>query len=177
MWLEDPRIDLQRYWDSKSLAQVWICSKEKIMQCWNPKFKKIKVWKIWSDSRLKWMKCVLNLILSIGMPYYQERCNIDYLTRLKVLIDNPLEDPERKPLIANIEILKWSNLDLMDQLGSYKQGFGVLWPWPVWPICVLTVLLSVEFCRNFRIPIHPSLGDIQGSFNHPVVKSFCHLSN
>ena len=127
-WLEDPRIVLQDYWDSKSLAQVWICSKEKIMQCWNPKFEKIKVWQRWSDSKLKWMKCVSYLILSIGMPYYQEGCNIDYLTRSKILIDNPWEDPERKPLRTNIEILEWSSLDLMDQVGSYKQGFGVLWP-------------------------------------------------
>jgi len=52
------------------------------------------------------MKCVLNLILSIGMPYYQEGCNIDYLTRSKVLIDHPCEDPERKPLRTNIEILE-----------------------------------------------------------------------
>ena len=29
---------------------------------------------------------------------------------------------------------------------------------------MLTVLLSVEFCRNFRMPIHPPLGDIQGPF-------------
>ena len=80
------------------------------------------------------MKYILNLILSTGMPYYQEGCNIDYLTRSKVLIDHPCEDPERKPLRTNIEILEWSSLDLMDQVGSYKQGFGVLWPWPVWPV-------------------------------------------
>ena len=104
------------------------------MQCWNPKFEKIKVWQIWSDSRLKWMKCVSYLILSIGMPYYQEGCNIDYLTRSKVLIDNPWEDPERKPLRTNIEILEWSSLDLMDQVESCKQGFGLLWPGPVWPV-------------------------------------------
>ena len=77
------------------------------------------------------MKCVLDLILSIGMPYYQEGCNIDYLTRSKVLIVNPWEDPERKPLRTNIKILEWSSLGLMDQVGSSKQGFGVLWPWPV----------------------------------------------
>ena len=33
--------------------------------------------------------CGLYLILGIDMPYYQEGCNIDYLTRSKVLIDNP----------------------------------------------------------------------------------------
>jgi len=115
----------------KSLAQVWICSwKENAMlksQDWQ-----VKVWQDWSDSKLKWLNCGLYLILSIGMPYYQEGCNIDYLTRSKVLIDDPWEDPERKPLRTNIEILEWSSLDLMDQVGSYKQGFGVLWPWPVW---------------------------------------------
>ena len=112
---------------SKSLAQVWICSwKENAMlksQDWQ-----VKVWQDWSDSRLKWLNCVSYLILSIGMPYYQKGCNIDYLTRSKVLIDNPWEDPERKPLRINIEILEWSSLDLIDQVGSYKQGFGVLWP-------------------------------------------------
>ena len=65
------------------------------------------------------------------MPYYQGGWNIDYLTRSKVLIVNPWEDPERKPLRTNLEILEWSSIDLMDQVGSYKQGFGVLWPWPV----------------------------------------------
>ena len=141
-WFEDSRIDLQRYWDSKSLTQVWICSKEKIVQCWNPKFVKIKVWQIWSNLRLKWMKCVLNLILSIGMSYYQEGCNINYLTRSKVLIDNPWENPKRKPLRANIEILVWSSLDLMDQVGSSNQGFGVLWLWPVWPVWVHRLVYS-----------------------------------
>jgi hypothetical protein len=102
------------------------------MQCWNPKFEKIKVWQIWSDSRLKWMKYILNLILSISMPYYQVGCNIDHLTRSKVLIDHPCEDPERKPLRTNLEILEWSSVDLMDQVESSKQGFGVLWPWPIW---------------------------------------------
>ena len=68
------------------------------------------------------------------MPYYQEGCNIDYLTRSKVLLVNPWEDPERKPLRTNIEILEWSSIDLMDQVGSSKQGFGVLWPWLVWPV-------------------------------------------
>jgi hypothetical protein len=115
---------LQDYWDSKSLAKVWICSKEKFMQCWNPKFEKIKVWQRWSDSRLKWMKCVLNLILSIGMPYYQEGCNVDYLTQSKVLIVGPWEDPERKPLRTNLEILTWSSVDLMDQVESCKQSLG-----------------------------------------------------
>ena len=91
----------------------------------------VKVWQDWSDSRLKWLNCVSYLILSIGMPYYQEGCNIDYLTRSKVLIDHPCEDPERKSLRTNLEIHEWSSLDLMNQVGSYKKGFGVLWPWPV----------------------------------------------
>ena len=99
-----------------------------------PKLKKTKVWQSWRNSRLEWLKCALYLILSIGMPYYQEGCNIDYLTRSKVLIDNSWEDPERKPLRTNIEILEWSSLDLMDQMESCKQGFGLLWPGPVWPV-------------------------------------------
>ena len=107
---------------------------KKIMQCWSPMVDKVKVWQSWSNSRLKWLFCVLYLILSIGMPYYQEGCNIDCFTQSKVLIDNPWEDPKRKPLRADIEILEWSSLDLIDQVGSYKQGFGVLWPWLVWPV-------------------------------------------
>ena len=115
--------------------------KEKTMQCWNPKVEKIKVWQMWSDSRLKWFKCVLNLILSIGMPYYQEGCNIDYLTRSKVLIDDPCEDPERKPLWTNLETLEWSRHDLMDQVEACKQDLGFSGldrsyrsGGPVWPV-------------------------------------------
>ena len=44
--------------------------------------------------------------LSIGMSYYQDGCNIVYLTRSEVLIDHPSEDPERKPLRTNLEILE-----------------------------------------------------------------------
>ena len=75
-------------WSSKSLAQVWICS----IECCNveiSKLKKIKVWQSRSNSRLKWLKCVWYLILSIGMSYYQEGCNISCLTWSKVLIGHP----------------------------------------------------------------------------------------
>ena len=58
---------------------------------------------------------VLYLILRIGMPYYQEECNIDYLTWSKVLIGPPSENPERKPLTTNSVLLGCSSLDLMDQ--------------------------------------------------------------
>ena len=128
-----------------------------------PKIGKVKVWQDWSNSRLKWLSCVLYLILSIGMPYYQEGCNIDYLTWSKVLIDDPWEDPERKPLRTNIEILEWSSLDLMDQVGSYKQGFGVLWPWPVWPVQGPTASLfelteqRLIFGSGVFIPLSPLL--------------------
>ena len=94
--------------------------KEKIMQCWNPKFKKVKVWQRWSDSRLKWLKCVLFLTLSIGMSYYQEGCNIDHLTWSKVLIGHPSENPERKPCKTNSKILGWSNLGLVDQVKPFN---------------------------------------------------------
>ena len=108
----------------KSLGQVWNCSKEKIMQCWNPKFEKIKVWQRWSDSRLKWMECVLDLILSICIPYYQEGCNIDYLTRSKVLIGHPSENPERKPLRTNFVLPGWSSVNLVDQVSHLNLGLG-----------------------------------------------------
>ena len=122
----------------KSLAQVWICSwKENAML----KSQDVKVWQYWSDSRLKWLNCVSYLILSIGMPYYQEGCNIDYLTRSKVLINHPSEDPERKPLRTNLEILGWSSLDLVDQKKSFSCGLGFSDPdlsdrsrGPVWPV-------------------------------------------
>ena len=61
-----------------------------------PSLTKSKYGKTESNSRLKWLNYVLYLILSIGMSYYQEGCNIDYLTRSKVLIDHPSKDPERK---------------------------------------------------------------------------------
>ena len=82
----------------------------------------VKVWQDWSDSRLKWLNCVSYLILSIGTPYYQERCNIDCLTRSKMLIDHPSEETERKPLRTNLEILGWSSLDLVDQVGYFNRG-------------------------------------------------------
>ena len=59
-----------------------------------PRLTKSKYGKTESNSRLKWLNYVLYLILSIGMPYYQEGCNIDYLTRSKVLIGHPSENPE-----------------------------------------------------------------------------------
>ena len=96
--------------------------KEKIMQCWNPKFKKVKVWQRWSDSRFKWLKCVLFLILSICMPYYQEGCNIDHLTWSKVLIGHPSENPERKPCETNSRIFRWSSCDLVDQITLINLG-------------------------------------------------------
>ena len=46
---------------------------------------------------------VLYLILRIGLSYYQEGCNIDYLTQSKVLIDHPSENLDRKPLRTNLE--------------------------------------------------------------------------
>ena len=60
------------------------------------------------------------------MPYYQEGCNIDYLTRSKVLIDHPSEDPERKPLRTNLEILGRSSLDLVDQVGYFNRVWSSL---------------------------------------------------
>ena len=72
----------------KSLAQVWICSR-KVNAMLKSQSQKSKYGKTESNSRLKWLNCVLYLILSIGMSYYQEGCNIDYLTRSKVLIDDP----------------------------------------------------------------------------------------
>ena len=47
---------------------------------------------------------------------------IDCLTRSKVLIDHPSEDPERKPLRTNLEILGRSSLDLVDQVGYFSRG-------------------------------------------------------
>ena len=109
----------------KSLAQVWICSRKENAMLKSHDWQ-VKVWQDWSDSRLKWLNCVSYLILSIGMPYYQEGCNIDYLTRSKVLIDHPSEDPERKPLRTNLEILEWSSVDLMDQVESCNRVLGSL---------------------------------------------------
>ena len=91
------------YFDSKSLAQVWILLKKKLCNVGIPRSRKSKYGKA-EVIRLKWLNCVLYLILSIGMPYYQEGCNIDYLTRSKVLIGHPSEIPERKPCETNSRI-------------------------------------------------------------------------
>ena len=73
-----------------------------------------------SMAKMKWFKTQVDeMCFKFNLEYryvdYQEGCNIDYLTRSKVLIDNPWEDPERKPLRTNLEILEWSSIDLMDQ--------------------------------------------------------------
>ena len=76
---------------------------------WNvgiSKLKKTKVWQSWSNSRLKWLKCALYLILSIGMPYYQEGCNIDCRSE-KVA---SLWGRDLAPLVERIKIVearKW----------------------------------------------------------------------
>ena len=44
-------------------------------------------------------------IKSIGMPYYQEGCNIGCLTWSKVLIGHPSENSKRKPCKTNSKIL------------------------------------------------------------------------
>ena len=49
------------------------------------------------------------------MPYYQGGCNIDDLTRSKVLIGHPSEDTKRKPMRTNLVLLKWSSANLVDQ--------------------------------------------------------------
>ena len=92
------------YFNSKSLAQVWILLKKKLCNVGIPRSRKSKYGKA-EVIRLKWLNCVLYLILSIGMPYYQEGCNIDYLIRSKVLIGHPSEDPKREPLRNNLVLL------------------------------------------------------------------------
>jgi len=47
----------------------------------------------------------LYFILSIGIPYNQEGCNIGSLTWSKVLIGYPSENPEGKPCKTNSKIL------------------------------------------------------------------------
>ena len=95
---------------------------KKIMQCWSPMVDKVKVWQSWSNSRLKWLFCVLYLILSIGMPYYQEGCNIGCLTWSMVLIGHPSENPKRKPCKTNSKLLGWSSLGLVDQVKPFIWG-------------------------------------------------------
>ena len=121
----------------KSLAQVWICSRKENAML------KSQDWQSQSMARLKWLKAqVIELCfifnLSIGMSYYQDGCNIVYLTRSEVLIDHPSEDPDRKPLRTNLKILEWSGLDLVDQVESYRSGSGFSNPdrsgGPVWPV-------------------------------------------
>ena len=133
------------------------------MQCWNPKFEKIKVWQRWSDSRLKWIKCILDLILSIGMPYYQEGCNIDYLIWSKVLIGHPSENPERKPLITNFVLPGWSSVNLVDQVEYLNLGLGFSGPYrsdrsggPVW----LVQGVTASFLTNRSVgPVWPVCTD------------------
>ena len=89
-----------------------------------------------SMAKMKWFKTQVDemcfkfnleyryAVLSRGMQCW-------LFDSVKRAHSDPWEDPERKPLRTNIEILEWSSLDLMDQVESCKQGFGLLLPRPV----------------------------------------------
>ena len=84
-----------------------------------------------SMAKMKWFKTQVDemcFIFNLEYRYVvdQEGCNIDYLTRSKVLIDDPWVDPARKPLRTNLEILEWSSVDLMDQVESCNRVLGSL---------------------------------------------------
>ena len=67
---------------------------------------------------------VLHFILTIGMSYYQEGYNIDYLTLSKVLIGHPSEKHERKLCKTNSKILGWLSISLVDQVRQLNLGLG-----------------------------------------------------
>ena len=62
------------------------------------------------------------------MPYYQEGCNIDCLTRSKMLIGHPSENLGRKPLRTNLVLFGRSSLDLVDQVEPSISGLGFSGP-------------------------------------------------
>ena len=84
------KIALSWLWKNfKSLAQVWMCSNVETM------LKALK-WKLFKYGKIEDFKAqVINLVLyfalSIGMPYYQEGCNISLKTKSKVLLENLCE--------------------------------------------------------------------------------------
>ena len=76
------------------------------------------------------------------MSYYQEGCNIDYLTRSKVLIDDPCENPERKPLRTNFVLLGFTLVNL-------NFGKQILVS-PLW-FASLLISLAITLCFRFDL--------------------------
>jgi len=118
--------------------------------------------------------------LSIGMSYYQDGYNINWLTRSKVLIGHPNENPERKPCKTDYKILGWSSLGLVDQVKLVNWGlvFSGLdrsdrSGGPVWPIQGATAsfkpdlsALIVIMASFWKLDIYtpwPSLAGAAGS--------------
>ena len=63
-------------WSSKSLAQVWICSKECSAMVESQVEENQNMAKL-KQFKAQVVEIYLYSILSIGSPYYQEGCNID----------------------------------------------------------------------------------------------------
>ena len=127
--------------NAKSLAQVWNCSRKEVAMVKSQDWQSQKYGKTENVSELKCWIIDLYFILSIGIPYYQKGCNIDYLTRSKVLIGHPSENPERKPLRTNFVLPGWSSANLGDQVEHLNMGLGFSGPnrsdrsrGPVWPV-------------------------------------------
>ena len=61
------------------------------------------VMQAWSISKLKWLFCHLHLILSIVEQYYQEGCNIGWLTIRKCSLVTKWESLREIPCLTNFE--------------------------------------------------------------------------
>jgi hypothetical protein len=127
--------------NAKSLAQVWNCSRKEVAMVKSQDWQSQKYGKTENVSELKCWIIDLYFILSIGIPYNQEGCNIGSLTWSKVLIGYPSENPEGKPCKTNSKILGWLILVLVDQMKPFNWGllFSDLdrFDWsggPVWPV-------------------------------------------
>ena len=86
-----------------------------------------------SMARLKWFKAqVVELCFIFNLEYRYTVLSREMQHWLFDSVKSAHRSPKwgswEKPLRTNLEILEWSSLDVMDQVGSSKQGFGVLWP-------------------------------------------------
>jgi hypothetical protein len=66
----------------KSLAQVWICSRQCMAMLEALMLELLKYDKV-EDLQAQVVDMVLYLFLSIGIPYYQEGYNISFKTNIK----------------------------------------------------------------------------------------------
>jgi len=83
-----------------------------------------------------------------------------------MLIDDPCEDPKRKPLRTNFVLLGWSSVNLVDQVEHLNLGLGFSGPdrsdrsrGPVWPVQGVTASFWTDRSDRSVGPVWPVCTD------------------